>query len=201
MRAQTITTRARVGGRRRTKRTSVPGGVLALSLAVALSAATASTAGAGRSLYLSDGGPSVTRGAGTAIFEGRTEQGREVRVRVGADGLVNKVKIEDRTRCPRFFDIDDERVRSGHLAGEETYTAPLDESTPSSFADKNRRTDRYGTKRVRVKFEVTGEKISDTKWTGTARRKIIATRRGHPGRELLRCKTGELDWSATLVHD
>lgn len=186
MRAHTITTKARAGGRGRTKRTIAPRGVLALSLAVALLAATVSTAGAGRSPYLSEAGPSVTSGAGAAIFEGRTEQGRDVTVRVGADGLVNKVKIEDRTRCRP----------PGHIAGEATYTAPLDESTPTSFADKNDETGPFGTRRVRVKYEATGEKISDTEWTGTARRKIIATRHG---RELLRCKTGELDWSATLV--
>ena len=47
---------------------------------------------------------------------------------------------------------------------------------------------------MRVKFEVTGEKISDTEWTGTAQRKIRAN-----GHTFLRCKTGEFDWSATLV--
>ena len=46
-----------------------------------------------------------------------------------------------------------------------------------------------------MKFEVTGEKISDTEWTGTAQRKFRA-RHGHYS---LRCKTGEFDWSATLV--
>ena len=46
MRAHTITTQARVGGRGRMKRRIVPGGILALSLAVVLMAATASTASA-----------------------------------------------------------------------------------------------------------------------------------------------------------
>jgi hypothetical protein len=46
MRAHTITTQARVGGRGRMKRRIVPGGILALSLAVVLSAAAASTASA-----------------------------------------------------------------------------------------------------------------------------------------------------------
>jgi len=46
MRVHTITTKPPVGGRGRTKRTVAPGGILALSLAVALLAATASTAGA-----------------------------------------------------------------------------------------------------------------------------------------------------------
>jgi hypothetical protein len=46
MKAHTITTQARVGARARTKRTIVPGGILALSLAVVLLAATASTANA-----------------------------------------------------------------------------------------------------------------------------------------------------------
>jgi hypothetical protein len=50
MRAHTVTTTARVGGRGRTKRTIVPRGILALSLAVVLVAATASTASAGRVL-------------------------------------------------------------------------------------------------------------------------------------------------------
>ena len=46
MRAHTITTQARVGGRGRMKRRIVPGGILALGLAVVLLAATASTASA-----------------------------------------------------------------------------------------------------------------------------------------------------------
>lgn len=52
MRAHTITTQARVGGRGRMKRRIVPGGILALSLAVALLAATASTASARTQLNL-----------------------------------------------------------------------------------------------------------------------------------------------------
>jgi hypothetical protein len=44
MRAHTVTTNARVEARGHTKRTIVPGGILALSLAVVLFAATASTA-------------------------------------------------------------------------------------------------------------------------------------------------------------
>ena len=50
MRAHTITTQARVGGRGCMKRRIVPGGILALSLAVVLMAATASTASAERVL-------------------------------------------------------------------------------------------------------------------------------------------------------
>ncbi len=50
MRAHTITTQARVGGRGRMKRRIVPGGILALSLAVVLLAATASTASAYKGL-------------------------------------------------------------------------------------------------------------------------------------------------------
>ena len=52
MRAHTITTQARVGGRGRMKRRIVPGGILALSLAVVLLAATASTASADTDLAL-----------------------------------------------------------------------------------------------------------------------------------------------------
>jgi hypothetical protein len=48
MRAHTITSKARTGAGARTKRTVVPGGILALSLAVALLGATASTASADR---------------------------------------------------------------------------------------------------------------------------------------------------------
>jgi hypothetical protein len=48
MRAHTITTKARVGGRGRMKRRIVPGGMLALSLAAALLGATASPASAER---------------------------------------------------------------------------------------------------------------------------------------------------------
>ena len=156
---------------------------LALSLAVVLFAATASTAGAGSGPYLSKGGPSATSGAG-AKFKGSTDQGLDVTVRVGDDGLVNKVTIVDRVRCQP----------PDHFQGHSTYRAPLDESTPTSFADKKRKTTHRGGTRVRVKFEVTGEKLSDTEWTGTAQRKIRAN-----GHTFLRCETGEFDWSATLV--
>ena len=98
MRAHTITTTARVAGRGRRKRTIVPRGILALSLAVVLFAATASSAGAGSGQDPSEEGPSATNGAG-AKFKGSTDQGLDVTVRVGDDGLVNKVSIEDRVRC------------------------------------------------------------------------------------------------------
>jgi hypothetical protein len=184
MRAHTITTKARAGGRGHRKRTMVPGGILALSLAVVLFAATASSAGAGSGQDPSEKGPGVTNGAGAAKYKGSTDQGLDVTVRVGDDGLVTKVSIEDRVRCQP----------SDHFKGHSTYKAPLDESTPTSFADKKRKTTHPGGARVRVKFEVTGEKISDTEWTGTAQREIRAN-----GHTYLRCKTGEFDWSATLV--
>jgi hypothetical protein len=152
MRAHTITTKARARGRGRRKRTVVPRGILALSLAVVLFAATASTAGAGRGLDQSEGGPSVTSGAEAAKFKGSTDQGLDVTVRVSDDGLVNRVNIEDRVRCQP----------QDHFKGHSTYKAPLDESTPTSFADKKRNTTHPGAARVRVKHEITGEKISDT---------------------------------------
>ena len=186
MRAHTITTKARGGGRGRTKRNVVPRGILALSLAVVLFAAMASSAGAGNGLDPSEEGPSVTNGAG-AKFKGNTDQGLDVTVRVGDDGLVNKVNIENRVQCQQG---------PAHITGHSTYRTPLDESTPTGFADK-KRTTTHG-RRVRVKHEITGEKISDTEWTGTAQRKIRAN--GHvSGNDSLRCKTGEFDWSATLV--
>jgi hypothetical protein len=185
MRAHTITTKARVGARGRTKRTIVPRGILALSLAVVLFATTASSAGAGRGQDPSEEGPSGTNGAGAAKYKGSTDQGLDVTVRVGDDGLVNRVNIENRVRCQQGPD---------HITGHSTYTAPLDESTPTGFADKKRKTTHPGGARVRAKHEVTGEKISDTEWTGTAQRKIRAN--GHLS---LRCETGEFDWSATLV--
>jgi hypothetical protein len=52
MRAHTITTNGRVGASARTTRTVVPGGILALSLAVVLMGATASTASATTTLNL-----------------------------------------------------------------------------------------------------------------------------------------------------
>ena len=184
MRAHTITTKARVVGKGRS-RTIIPRGILVLSLAIVLFAATASSAGAGRGQDPSEGGPSATNGAG-AKFKGSTDQGLDVTVRVGDDGLVNKVSIEDRVRCQP----------SDHFQGHSTYRAPLDESTPTGFTDKKRKTTHPGGARVRVKFEVTGEKISGTEWTGTAQREIRANGNGH---EPLRCKTGEFGWSATLV--
>ena len=130
MRAHTITTTARGGGRGRTKRNVVPRGILALSLAVVLFAATASSAGAGNGQDPSEEGPSVTNGAG-AKFKGNTDQGLDVTVRVGDDGLVNKVNIENRVQCQQG---------PAHITGHSTYRAPLDESTPTGFADKKRTT-------------------------------------------------------------
>ena len=72
MRAHTITTKPRDGARGRMKRTIVPGGILALSLAVVLFAAMASSAGAGSGQYLSEGGPSATNGAEPRISRLRT---------------------------------------------------------------------------------------------------------------------------------
>jgi hypothetical protein len=60
MRAHTITTKSRVGGRGRMKRTIVPRGILALSLAVVLVAATASAASAERGPTAALTGTAVT---------------------------------------------------------------------------------------------------------------------------------------------
>ncbi len=95
-----------------------------------LLAATASSAGAGSGLYLSEEGPSVTSGTEAATFKGSTDQGLDVTVRVGEDELVNRVNIVDRVRCQP----------SDHFKGHSTYRAPLDESTLTSFADKKRKT-------------------------------------------------------------
>ena len=90
----------------------------------------------------------MTSGAGAVKFKGHTNQGgRDITVRVGDDGLVDRVKFHRRLRCqPPLSDF----------SGTTTHSAPLDESTPTGFADKTRNTDHGG--QVRVKSESPGRR-------------------------------------------
>ena len=121
-------------------------------------------------------------------FKGTTDQGRSVTLQVGDDGLVSEATIKSRAPCPPGT--------GGHF-GVKAVFSPLDESTPTSIADRdsNLPPSPRGF-RARVKTQISGEKISDTEWTGTYKAKVRVTHHGHI---FGRCNTGEIGWSATLV--
>ena len=121
-------------------------------------------------------------------FKGTTDQGRSVTLQVGDDGLVSEATIKYRAFC---------KPGSGQFGGKAIFST-IDESTPTSFADRDTT---LGQKiprgfRVRFKAQISGEKISDTEWTGTHKVKVRVT---HHGRRVGCFKTGEIGWSATLV--
>jgi hypothetical protein len=120
-------------------------------------------------------------------YVGETAQNRLAKVRVGDDGLVEKAKLGWRAGCRK----PGARFDSGTKFG-----PPLDESTPTHFADVGRYiSTQAGDIRSRVSVAVRGDLITATEWTGTFSVRIVVHRHGD---RLDRCRVRDKSWSATL---
>jgi hypothetical protein len=115
-------------------------------------------------------------------WRGKTEQGRAVSVRTGADDLVNQVRVGWRAPC-----------RKGHYVSRTLFVPPLDVSEPDRFEHassyRSRLKDGY---RARHTVYLRGTLGADDRWTGTFR---VKTRVRRDGRVIDRCRLDGVAWS------
>ena len=133
-------------------------------------------------------------GAQEQTFTGKTRQDRPVTLRVGADGVVQFVRIAWRTR----------RCRQGgaSLTDRTDFRPPLDDNAPHVLGDAGRYTvRRRGGIRIRVTVTVAGEHVPDPanaaapgSWRGTIKASAVVRRRG---RVIDRCSLRSTGWTAT----
>jgi hypothetical protein len=123
--------------------------------------------------------------ADAATWRGKTEQGRSVVVVTGADGLVSKVRIRYRARC-----TDDKGYKAGVA-----FLPPLDESTPTAFADGGVIKWRIkGGERAKGRTAIQGGLRSSGRWTGRFRIRVRITKNG---RYVATCRSGLIGWRAS----
>jgi hypothetical protein len=106
--------------------------------------------------------------ADAKTWRGKTQQGRAVSVRTGADDLVNQVRVNWRAPC-----------RKGHYVSRTLFLPPFDVSEADVFEDVGivrKRID--GGYRARHTLFVRGTLGADDRWTGTFRVRTRVTRRG-----------------------
>jgi len=128
------------------------------------------------------------------VFQGKTQQGRAVTVRVGDDGLVERVRVRWKAvRCRRG---------KAFFQDETTFRARFDDSRPEAFADAGRYTvSERGALRSRITIRIDGSRELDAAnpaaeaWTGTLRATIVVRRRG---RAFDRCTLPSIGWRAEL---
>ena len=142
-----------------------------------------------RILALAVGGVIVLMAPAAAdarTWRGKTNQGRTVSVRTGADELVNQVRVGWRAPC-----------KKGHYVSRTLFQAPLDVSEPDLFEHsgsyRKRLPDGY---RARHEVFVRGTLGADDRWTGTFR---VRTRVLRYGRLVDSCRLRRVRWSAGAV--
>ena len=132
------------------------------------------------------GGLLLAPAAEAATWRGKTNQGRSVTVRTGADGLVDHVLIRYEAGCS-----DGKGFRSRL-----TFRPPLDESSAAAFADGGVvmwRFTRTG-ERARGRASIGGGLRSSGRWTGNFRLRV-KIRKGE--RVVAACRTGRVGWRAS----
>jgi hypothetical protein len=124
--------------------------------------------------------------AEAATWRGKTNQGRSVTVRTGADGLVSYVLIRYRAGCSDGMGF---RSRIEFLP-------PLDASSTDAFQDGGVVTWRFTKtgERARGRTSVSGGLRSSGRWTGQFRLRV-KIRKG--GRVIATCRTGRIGWRAS----
>jgi hypothetical protein len=125
--------------------------------------------------------------AEAAVFRGETGQGRPASVVIGSDGLLRTARINWRVRC-----------RHGRTADKTAFLRPHDASSPDAFADAGtyRRRDGNGY-RLRFTVSIRGTRVSEARWRGSFKTKVLVTRRG---RYVDTCRLRSLRWSARLAN-
>lgn len=124
--------------------------------------------------------------ADAAEWRGKTEQGRDVYVRTGSDGLVKRAGLRWRARCGEG------RWRAGT-----GFKRPLDSVTPQSFEDAGSYRKRLddGLRAV-VRVRIRGTLSADLRrWSGTFRGRVSIRRNG---RQIDSCRVRGVSWRARL---
>jgi hypothetical protein len=120
-------------------------------------------------------------------YFGETAQDRDIKVRVGDDGLIDRVKLEWRAGCRR---------PNRYVQDSTKFLRPMDESTPTHFADTGSyRVRQPGGIRVRIEVAISGDLVAPDRWVGNFEARIAVRRHGHPHD---RCSQRGMPWSATL---
>jgi hypothetical protein len=121
--------------------------------------------------------------ADAKIWRGKTEQGRAVTVRTGADDLVNRVRVSWRAPC-----------KKGHYVSRTLFEPPLDESETDVFEHSGTYRKRLpGGYRARNTVFVRGKLGAHDRWTGTFR---VRTRVRRNGNLVDSCRFKGVRWSA-----
>jgi hypothetical protein len=121
--------------------------------------------------------------ADATTWRGKTNQGRAVSVRTGADDLVNQVRVSWRAPC-----------RKGDYVSRTLFQPPLDVSEPEVFEDAGTYRKRLpGGYRARHTVFVRGRLGADDRWTGVFR---VRTRVSRDGHVVDRCRLRRVRWSA-----
>ena len=128
-------------------------------------------------------------------FRGKTQQSRGVTVIVGDDGLVDRVRVNWRTRrC---------QLGGSRFQDATQFNGPFEPSTVDAIGDSGAYTvrDRGGI-RSRVGIVLTGKRLFDPAnpagetWEGTLRANVVVRRRG---KIIDRCRLRSIGWRATLA--
>ena len=120
-------------------------------------------------------------------YRGKTSQGLRAGVRIGPDGLAQRVAIGWVAPCGRF----NARFREATL-----FRGPLPGSTPTGFALRGRyRLAVGGGLHARVFVRVRGRQVNPHRWRGTFSASAAIMRRG---RRYDSCRLGRVRWRATV---
>jgi hypothetical protein len=121
--------------------------------------------------------------AGATTWRGKTEQGRAVTVRTGADDLVNRVRVSWRAPC-----------KKGHYVSRTLFEPPLDVSGTEVFEHSGTYRKRLpdGNWARNVVF-VRGRLVAGGRWTGIFRARTRVSRDGHV---VDTCRLRRVRWSA-----
>jgi hypothetical protein len=123
--------------------------------------------------------------ADAKTWRGKTEQGRAVAVRTGADDLVNRVRVSWRAPC-----------KKGHYVSRTLFPPPFDVSETDEFEDAGTSTaDTPDGYRVRHRVSVRGRLGAHDRWTGTF---SVRTRVRRDGRLVDTCRLERVRWSAEV---
>ena len=130
----------------------------------------------------------VDAAAAEAIsFRGKTSQGLRAGVRIGPDGLAQRVTIGWVASCGRF----NARFREATL-----FRGPLPGSTTTGFAVRGRYRLEVGRGlNARVSVRVRGRQVNPHRWRGTFSASAVIVRRG---RRYDSCRLGRVGWRATV---
>lgn len=128
-------------------------------------------------------------------FEGRSSQGRAVKLTIGDDNLLQRFEANWITRnC---------RQRGSRFQNITAFKPPFDEATPDIFNDAGSLTVRdSGRIRSRVSITISGRRTFDPanpaaeSWAGTLKASVVVRR----GRRVIdRCTRSQITWTAALA--